>query len=160
MSSMLQAMNRLDKTSREIVMNLSKEELETKLQEVQTRIHNRNIEALDDSFISQSIDESLESAIKSQLKYLEIKGTKQYKYILNGTTFNKDNWTIIVNKYKVSYTMVNELLGVNATVTLTKVTGKGARKHIDELDDLFNWLGTKEGKKAIEENSKIIEYIA
>lgn len=134
MSNISSALMISDRVIKQELQSKSKEELLKLKEEAEKRERNRilNID-YDDCFVSSSIDTTTISIINSLLD-------TRVKRDFTNHVFNIDNFIItILNVDKQYYNIVNKELNLNVDYYACgygKVTGKGARKYIDELEEL------------------------
>lgn len=134
MSNMNSALMMRDVILEKELKTKTKEELLILKKEAEKREKNRiaNID-WDDCFISSSIDRTTISIINSLLD-------TRIKRDFTNFTLKIDDFTItILEESKQHYHIINQLIKLDVDYygcCYGKVTGKGARKYVDELEDL------------------------
>lgn len=142
MGNMCKAMSMRSLVLSERVEKMTNEEARIELENIRKRIKVRiesNID-IEDSFISNNIDETLESLLHSKIN-------QSTKTNLIGKQIEIDGYKVKVIGCR-EYNIVKGNL-VDVVVNSFSCKGKGARKFIDDIDNIYNLLGTKNGRKLL-----------
>lgn len=134
MSNMSSALTIRDRIIEKELTSKSIEELLKIKEECKSRISNRIQNSdNDDTFVSNSLDQTTVSTIDHIIK-------NSTKKSYNGKYIEIDDYVInIIEQEKQHYKIVNKSLNLNVEYfgcSYGKVTGKGARKYMDELEEL------------------------
>lgn len=134
MSNMSSALTIRDRVIEKELTSKSIEELLKIKEECKSRISNRIQNSdNDDTFVSNSLDQTTVSTIDHIIK-------NSTKKSYNGKCIEIDDYVInIIEQEKQHYKIINKSLNLNVEYFgcgYGKVTGKGARKYIDELEEL------------------------
>ena len=133
MSNMLSALNLNDYSFKNQFKKKSREELIQLRDETKkniARLHQEMID-YDDGFVSLKINEDILHTIN---KLLETKVKRSFK---NCRLVFNEYYITIIDEYNIL--VKNDKLGIDVHYNdIGKVTGKGARKYIDEIEQLLN----------------------
>lgn len=113
----------------------SKEELITLRKEAIERNENRIDKDWDDNFVSTQVDSTIIDVCNMLLN--PVKNNTGKIIYLDGYRIE----TIGIREYNISKDNI-----VNVVINCKSCKGKGARKYSNDLDSIYNFLGSKEGK--------------